>query len=124
MLETSSLSVLFLIDTVSSSRSAVMSLAVKRLPDIQNNSLNHSESETSNEPMKELVFVFTRDGHCISIDGTTGKAISQPVYPREASTAISFFILGKSKFFNLNMYSFVGIKCCNSNRTSFDQRKL
>ncbi|KAI5670481.1 hypothetical protein M9H77_10845 [Catharanthus roseus] len=93
MLETSSLSVLFLIDTVSSSRSAVMSLAVKRLPDIQNNSLNHSESETSNEPMKELVFVFTRDGHCISIDGTTGKAISQPVYPREASTAISFFIL-------------------------------
>lgn len=93
MLETSSLSILFLTDTALSSGCGIISLAVRTIPNIQNNSPNHSENEIPNGSMKEVVFVLSRDGHCILIESTTSKMICQPLYPKEASTAISLCIL-------------------------------
>lgn len=93
MLETSSLSILFLTDTLLSSGSGIKSLALRTIPYIPKNSLNHSENEISNASMKEVAFVLTTDGHCILVESTTFKMICQPLFPKEGSTAISLWIL-------------------------------
>lgn len=115
MLETSSLSILFLTDNPLTSGSGVISLALGTIPNIQNNSLNHSENEISNTSMKEVAFVLTTDGHFILIESTTSKMICQPLSPKEASTAISLWFLGKSMVLTLYRF-YVGVLCCKLNR--------
>lgn len=115
MLETSSLSILFLTDSPLSSGIGVKSLALGTIPNIQNNSLNQSENEISNASMKEVAFVLTTDGHFFLVESTTSKMICQPLSPKEGSTAISLWILGKSMVLTLYRF-YVGVLCCNLNR--------
>ena len=92
MVETSALSVLFLTDALCGS-SPIISLAVKTLPDTE--SLKQSEIGTSNESVKEVAFILTRDSHVVLVDSSTGNMISQPIHPMEESTAVSLYIIGK-----------------------------
>ncbi|KAL3523990.1 hypothetical protein ACH5RR_016824 [Cinchona calisaya] len=97
MLETRTLAVLFLTDTLSSS-SAIISLAVKTLNDTEKNSPEQSKHGTSNESAKEVAFILTRDSHVVLVDGSSGKIISQPVHPMEESSAIFFYIFEDGAF--------------------------
>lgn len=93
MLDTSSASVLFVTDCVSSSRSPVISLSVRTCPTRPNLvDKNGSESAFSSE----IVFVLTRDAQMVLMDCSTGNMIgSQPTHPNEKSVAINMYLLGK-----------------------------
>ena len=98
VLDTSTLSFLFLTDCLSESRSPIISLTVKTLSD--SNSLikttEVSESETPENLGKGLVFVMTRDAHLIVIDSATCKMVTiQSMSPKKDSTAVSMHIIGK-----------------------------
>ncbi|KAL6980725.1 hypothetical protein U1Q18_022362 [Sarracenia purpurea var. burkii] len=92
MLDTSSLSVLFFTDCLSSSSSPVISIAVQTFPNSHSN-LDHSENNRSNEPTKEPIFILTRDAHIVVMDSTTGKMFISPLMHPTESTAISIYIL-------------------------------
>ncbi|CAK9173543.1 unnamed protein product [Ilex paraguariensis] len=95
VLDISTLSVLFLTDSVSASSSAVISVALKTYPNTSSDNLNHHEKEMLNESSsREVAFILTRDAHIIVMDGITGNMISsQPMHPRKESTAVSMYIL-------------------------------
>ncbi|CAK9172123.1 unnamed protein product [Ilex paraguariensis] len=94
VLDISTLSVLFLTDSVSASSSAVISVALKTYPKTSSDNLNHHEKEMLNESSREVAFILTRDAHIIVMDGITGNMISsQPMHPRKESTAVSMYIL-------------------------------
>lgn len=98
VLDTSTLSVLFFTDCVSDSNSPVISLAVKTFSDTDSliNSPEDSESKTSNNLGKGLVFTMTRDAHFVVIDSVTGNIVtSQLMHPKTDSIAISMYIIGK-----------------------------
>ncbi|KAL0359167.1 UNVERIFIED_CONTAM: hypothetical protein Sangu_0766100 [Sesamum angustifolium] len=94
VLDTSSPSVLFVTDSVSSLMSPVISVAVKTSPDTCENSVSNSDDGTGSESATEIVFFLTRDAHLVSMDSTTGNMISSlPVRPKEKSIAISMYLL-------------------------------
>ncbi|KAK9283990.1 hypothetical protein L1049_012248 [Liquidambar formosana] len=95
MLDTSSLSVLFLTD-LSSSSSPVISLALKSFSDTNNmaSSLEDSESKSSNDPGKGVTIILSEDANVVVIDSATGNTISSwSVHPKKGSTAISLYII-------------------------------
>ncbi|KAK4436503.1 Syntaxin-binding protein 5 [Sesamum alatum] len=94
VLDTSSPSVLFVTDCVSSLSSPVISVAVKSSPDNCENSVNNSDDGTGSESSTQIVFFLTRDAHMVLMDSTTGNMISSPpVLPKEKSIAISMYLL-------------------------------
>ncbi|KAK4403399.1 Syntaxin-binding protein 5 [Sesamum angolense] len=94
VLDTSSPSVLFVTDSVSSLMSPVISVAVKTSPDTCENSVSNSDDGTGSESATEIVFFLTRDAHLVLMDSTTGNMISSPpVRPKEKSIAISMYLL-------------------------------
>ncbi|KAI3470889.1 hypothetical protein Pfo_027552 [Paulownia fortunei] len=94
VLDTSSPSVLYVTDCVSSSRSPVISLAVKTSSGTNENSVKNPDNRTESESATEIAFVLTRDAHMVLMDSTTGNMISsQPVHPKENSIAISMYLL-------------------------------
>ncbi|KAL6531099.1 hypothetical protein OROHE_014168 [Orobanche hederae] len=94
VLDTSSPSVLFLTDYMSSSRSPVISLVVQSSPDTHENSVKNPENQTESDSAKEIVIVLTRDAHMSLVDNTTGDTIcSLPRHPKEKSIAISMYLL-------------------------------
>lgn len=101
MLDMNSLSVLLSMDCISGSSSPVISIIWKA---ITNNhtlvkSPKHSESEISNDPPKELMFILTKDSKVVVIDGSTGNMInSGPMHLKKESTAISMYVIGKCNF--------------------------
>ncbi|EYU26793.1 hypothetical protein MIMGU_mgv1a0006321mg, partial [Erythranthe guttata] len=74
VLDTRSPSVLFVSDYVSSSRSPVISLAVKTFPDTHEISVKKPDSQTESESAKEITFALTRDAHMTLMDSTTGNS--------------------------------------------------
>ncbi|KAH6769097.1 hypothetical protein C2S51_014433 [Perilla frutescens var. frutescens] len=93
VLDTSSASVLFITDCVSSSRSPVMSLSVRMCP-THHNPVENSGNGTESASATEVVFVLTRDAQMVMMDCSTGNMISsQPTHPKEKSIAISMYLL-------------------------------
>ncbi|KAK3042881.1 hypothetical protein RJ639_001154 [Escallonia herrerae] len=106
MLDVSSSSVLFLTDCLSSSSSSVMSLAMKIVPDVNSDSLEHPENKTSHQSAQEVAFIMTKDAHIVVMDCITGNVVaSQMMHPKRESTAISLYILGKFIFFTKSKIS-------------------
>ncbi|KAG8390116.1 hypothetical protein BUALT_Bualt01G0050100 [Buddleja alternifolia] len=96
VLDTSSLSVLFVTDCLSSSKSPVSSLAIRTFPHAHEKSVKDSEKGSGSESATEIAFVLTRDAHVFLVDSTAGNMISsQPIHPKENSTSISMHLLGK-----------------------------
>ncbi|KAL3834832.1 hypothetical protein ACJIZ3_009568 [Penstemon smallii] len=90
VLDTSSLSVLFVTDSVSSSKSPIISLAIENYSHTAEKSVNSS----GNELTTEIAFVLTRDAQMVLIDSTTSHLVSsQPIHPKEKSVAISLYLL-------------------------------
>ncbi|XAR65951.1 hypothetical protein NMG60_11011970 [Bertholletia excelsa] len=101
MLDISSLSVLFLTDSLSSSNSPVISLAMRTLPNLHSE-LDPSGNKTSTESMKELIFFLTRNANIAVMDSTTGNIMSsQAMHPME-STAISIYILDHNAYYEVS----------------------
>ncbi|KAK3229058.1 hypothetical protein Dsin_000939 [Dipteronia sinensis] len=106
MLDISTLSVLFLTDSISDSSSPVRSLAVKSFSDTNSiaNSTKDSNINTSTDSTKSVVFFMTKDGHIVVCDSTTGFILaSQSIHSKESSV-ISMYILGK--YFQLEREQF------------------
>ncbi|CAH9069553.1 unnamed protein product [Cuscuta europaea] len=96
LLDVDSPSVLFLLDSLSSSRSPLSSLSVKAPMGIHQSTVN-SEGGTSYESGKELALFLTRDGHIILMDISTGNVINtQPVHPEKVTTSVSLHIIESS----------------------------
>ncbi|KAK6122036.1 hypothetical protein DH2020_044219 [Rehmannia glutinosa] len=96
VLDTSSPSVLFITDIVSSSSSPVISLVVKTSPDTHENSVKNPDNQTESESATEIAFILTRDAHMVLMDSITGNMISSlPMHPKEKSIAINMYLLGK-----------------------------
>ena len=93
MLDISSLSVLFFTDSLVSSSSPAISLAMQTFP--TPSILDHSENR--NEAEKEVIFILTIDAHVVVIDSTMGNTISSLTMEEHSTelTAISLYILGK-----------------------------
>ncbi|WMV33459.1 hypothetical protein MTR67_026844 [Solanum verrucosum] len=105
MLDVSSSSVLFITDCSSSSSSEITSVAVKTLGNALEDTVEQSEEGTRNACVKEVISVLNRDAEVVLLDGSTGKKISsQAKHPKEMSTAISLYILGKHDFFIFNQF--------------------
>lgn len=99
VLDTSSLSVLFLKDGVSSS--PIISITWKELKHMDSvvKSLKHSETKIAVCPAQEVMFVLTKDAKINMIDGGTGHLIStRPWYLKKESVAISMYVIGKYNF--------------------------
>ncbi|KAL6581229.1 hypothetical protein OROMI_007152 [Orobanche minor] len=102
VLDTSSPSVLFLTDYMSSSRSPVISLVVQSSPDTHENSVKNPENQTESDSAKEIVIVLTRDAHMSLVDNSTGGTIcSLPRHPKEKSIAISMYLLESTNLIQL-----------------------
>lgn len=98
MLDISALSVLFLTDSVSNSRSPVKSLAVKSMSDTISSKSNpeHIESKSNADYVKWELFATTKDAHFAIIDGNTGSLVcSQSLQPEKELSIISTHTLGK-----------------------------
>ena len=98
VLDTSTLSVLFFTDSVSDSNTPVISLAVKTFSDTNSlvNSPGDTESKSSNNLGKGLVFTMSRNAHIVVMDSATGNIVtSQSLHVKTDSIAISMYILGK-----------------------------
>ncbi|XP_050250794.1 uncharacterized protein LOC126697743 isoform X2 [Quercus robur] len=101
VLDTSTLSVLFFTDSVSDSNTPVISLAVKTFLETNSlvNSPEDSESKSSNNLGKGLVFTMTRNAHIVVMDSATGNIVtSQSLHLKTDSIAISMYILDGSNF--------------------------
>lgn len=93
MIDVNSSQVLFLSESVSISHSPVISLDVKICPP---HNLEDIVNKNSNESVRELAFILTKDAHIILIDSTTGNVISsQLIHQNKDSVAISMYIIGK-----------------------------
>ncbi|OAY38396.1 uncharacterized protein LOC110624780 isoform X2 [Manihot esculenta] len=92
MLDISALSVLFLTDSVSNSRSPVKSLAVTSMSDTISSKSNpeHIESKSNADYVKWELFATTKDAHFAIIDGNTGSLVcSQSLQPEKELSIIS-----------------------------------
>lgn len=101
VLDTSTLSFLFLTDCLSCSRSPIISLTAKTFSDSNSliNITDVSESETPENLGNGLVFVMTRDAHIIVIDSATCNMVTiQSMSPTKDSTAVSMHIIDGSNF--------------------------
>ncbi|KAK9159096.1 hypothetical protein Scep_005670 [Stephania cephalantha] len=99
VLDINSLSLLFLTNCLPASSSPVVSIVVKAFPDMSSllNSPKNSGLLKLNDHGDEAIFILTRDSHVVIVDGTTGKvATPRPMHPKEESTGIGIYVLGKS----------------------------
>lgn len=100
MLNLSSLSVLYVLDTLSSPNSHVVSIS----PAISLEtyglaaSLDHSVPHGKTESGKELIFALTSNLHIAVLDTSNGNVIGSVSKQHNESTAISMYILGKLYF--------------------------
>ncbi|KAG6600918.1 Syntaxin-binding protein 5-like protein, partial [Cucurbita argyrosperma subsp. sororia] len=88
--DTNTLSLLYLTNDVSNSRSPVISLAIKSFPDT-----NHLEasSDESIPPRKGILLAMTKNSYLAVLDSTNGEIISfQSTYAKESSS-ISMYII-------------------------------
>lgn len=98
MLDISTLSVLFLTDSVSNSSSPVICLAMKSFSDTSSSLQSPEDSESKNlgDPGNGLTFIMTRNGHIVVIDSSSGNMISSwPMHSQKESTAVSMHIIGE-----------------------------
>ncbi|KAI5346587.1 hypothetical protein L3X38_014466 [Prunus dulcis] len=96
MLDISTLSVLFLTDSVSNSSSPVICLAMKSFSDTSSSLQSPEDSESKNlgDPGNGLTFIMTRNGHIVVIDSSSGNMISSwPMHSQKESTAVSMHII-------------------------------
>uniref|UniRef100_A0A2N9H7E9 V-SNARE coiled-coil homology domain-containing protein n=1 Tax=Fagus sylvatica TaxID=28930 RepID=A0A2N9H7E9_FAGSY len=98
-LDTSSLSVLFLIDAVSSSSSPIISMTWKELTDTHSlvKSPKHSETKVPVNSAEEVIFVLTKDAKINLFEGGTGNMIStRPWHLKKPAVAISIISVSES----------------------------
>lgn len=96
MIDTNALSLLYLTNDVSNSRSPVISLTTKSFSDTNELEASSKESvaKTVNPSREGIVLVMTKKSDLVVLDSTTGEIIgSQSTYAKE-STAISMYIIG------------------------------
>lgn len=99
VLDMTSLSVLFLTDSVSVGSSPLVSVIAKRFMHSDGHSKSPKQSELPENHMEELMFVLTEDANIYVIDGGSGKtSSSEPLHLKKASTAISMYVIGKYIF--------------------------
>ncbi|KAM1406799.1 hypothetical protein ACFXTH_001430 [Malus domestica] len=101
MLDISTMSVLFLTDSVSNSRSPVICLAVKSFSDTSNTSHcpEDSESKSLDDPGNGLIIVMTRNAHIVVIDGASGNMVSSwTMNSKKELTAVSMYIFEDGDF--------------------------
>lgn len=97
----SSLSVIFFIDDVSCSKSPVISLSWQEIVNAHSllKSPKHSEANTQESFIEEVMFISTKDAKINLIDGHTGKSIcSRPWNMKKELVAISMYVIGKYNF--------------------------
>ncbi|KAK7256904.1 hypothetical protein RIF29_30478 [Crotalaria pallida] len=95
--DTTSSSVLFLIDGVPNSSSAITSMVWKEHAYFVSavNSFKQSETASGNS-LEEIIFILSRDGKINIVEGDTGKMISsRPLHVKE-STAVSMYVIDNS----------------------------
>lgn len=96
MIDTNTLSLLYLTNDVSTSRSPVISLAIKSFPETNHLEASSEESvpKIVNPPRKGILLVMTKKSDLVILDSATGEIISsQSTYAKE-STSISMHIIG------------------------------
>ncbi|KAJ9553391.1 hypothetical protein OSB04_017436 [Centaurea solstitialis] len=95
VLDVQSSSVLFITDSLVSSSSPVVSMAMKTYLQTDTDDPEKSGNTSPSDPPKEVAFVLTKDAQIILVDSSSGdKICSRSVNPKE-STAISLYLLGK-----------------------------
>ncbi|XP_022146764.1 uncharacterized protein LOC111015892 isoform X2 [Momordica charantia] len=95
VIDTNALSLLYLTNDVSNSRSPVISLTTKSFSDTNELEASSKESvaKTVNPSREGIVLVMTKKSDLVVLDSTTGEIIgSQSTYAKE-STAISMYII-------------------------------
>lgn len=98
MFDMGSLSLLFQTDCVPGSSSPVISVAMKVLKQISSivNSPKHQQPKNPSNSAEGVLFILTRNAHVVVIDSVTGNRIgSQPFRPKNETTAISMYVIGK-----------------------------
>ncbi|KAM3216972.1 putative protein isoform X1 [Capsicum annuum] len=94
VLDMTSLSVLFLSDSVSVGSSSLVTLIAKRFVHSDGNSKSPKQSELPENHMEELMFILTEDAKIYAIDGGNGKSHgSGPLHLKKVSTAISMYVI-------------------------------
>ncbi|XP_070037873.1 uncharacterized protein LOC107786215 [Nicotiana tabacum] len=94
VLDMTSLSVLFLTDSVSVGSSPLVSVIAKRFMHSDGHSKSPKQSELPENHMEELMFVLTEDAKIYVIDGGSGKTSSlEPLHLKKVSTAISMYVI-------------------------------
>ncbi|XP_060674282.1 uncharacterized protein LOC107430890 isoform X2 [Ziziphus jujuba] len=109
VIDMSSLSVIFFIDDVSCSKSPVISLSWQEIVNAHSllKSPKHSEANTQESFIEEVMFISTKDAKINLIDGHTGKSIcSRPWNMKKELVAISMYVIegntSTSKLWNEN----------------------
>ncbi|XP_060202393.1 uncharacterized protein LOC132630812 isoform X1 [Lycium barbarum] len=89
-----SLSVLFLSDSVSVGNSPLVALIAKRFVHSDGHSKSPKQSELPENHMEELMFILTEDAKIYVIDSGNGKTYgSGPLHLKKVSTAISMYVI-------------------------------
>ncbi|CAN4106134.1 unnamed protein product [Withania somnifera] len=89
-----SLSVLFLSDSVCVGNSPLVTLFAKRFVHSDGNSKSPKQSELPENHREELIFILTEDARIYVIDGGNGKMYgSGPLQLKKVSTAISMYVI-------------------------------
>ena len=112
MLDTSSLSVVFVTDSVCSSKSPIISLSIQNSANSLQKITESSENETETESVEDVIIILTKDAHIILMSSTTGNLIgSQSVQPNENSSARSMNRLGKHNLVEVSKENLI-LLCC------------
>ncbi|XP_050207178.1 uncharacterized protein LOC126656614 [Mercurialis annua] len=96
VLDMSSLSILFLTDSVCSPSSSVISVTWAKYENIASlvKSPKHSETNILKNPANEVIYFLTKDGVLNIVDGSTGGMISsRPWNLKKKSIAISMYVI-------------------------------
>ncbi|KAJ8550931.1 hypothetical protein K7X08_000301 [Anisodus acutangulus] len=94
VVDMTSLSVLFLSDSVSVGGSPLVTLIAKRVMHSDGHSKSPKQSELPENHMVELMFILTEDAKIYVIDGGNGKTYgSGPLHLKKVSTAISMYVI-------------------------------
>ncbi|XP_007026669.2 PREDICTED: uncharacterized protein LOC18597526 isoform X1 [Theobroma cacao] len=99
VLDVSSSSVLFVTDCVSSSSSPIISVSWLEFKNAHSlvKSSKHSETEAAVKSEEEIIFILTKDGKIVSVDGGNGAMIRpHPWHLKKEETALSMYIIESS----------------------------
>lgn len=96
MIDANTLSLLYLTNDVSNSRSPVISLAIKVFPETNHLEVSSEEStpKTAHPPIKGMLLVMTKKSDLAVLDSSNGELISFQSTNAKELTSISMYLIG------------------------------